>query len=633
MWERVGLPPSGGTLRLLPLMKRSPEDFVVTEVDPAGRPVSTAADYVFPAEPETRRDVASACAKRRRVDASSRTERSSISAAEPLATLSEDLLLKLSALDQDDPNGEVVQIATLDDKAARVALLQAVALRFGGLNVSSNNGVITAERCTKHAAVSTVAGRRCADLISALSSWQYGSTTPSPVQIDPPSKVLNDPVATKRWRTELHRCIDRCYGKRLQTKTKKVMAGTNSIIEVRVRPRRERKSGGGHTGARDDYTWFVLEKRNWEHNLALAAITRALGRSAELSFAGTKDKVGITTQLMAARATTPAQLKVAAAALDGITIGEVFWEGASRSIRRAELSGNLFSIMLRRVPASSVALIDRAIEKISITGFTNFFGPQRFGNIESLAENTAEIGLRLLRRDWQGTLLCILGPNDHEKHPDAVAARENFRGVLTIDAATVSAAYKRMPANFYEPYQLLKALNRHGVDNEGCRRALLALPSSKRTLFVNAAQSLIFNRLAQMRMLDGTSVQPGDLIQRSDGTVDAVRESSISKYSITDVVLPMPGFALNIPEDSILTQRLATLLKEYRITLSNFRITELDVKSTKGCYRHFVAIPKQLDVTWGTTLPEEVLDLSLRFQLQPSSYATSFIRAIENESL
>lgn len=60
---------------------------------------------------------------------------------------------------------------------------------------------------------------------------------------------------------------------------------------------------------------------------------------------------------------------------------------------------------------------------------------------------------------------------------------------------------------------LLRALNRYGINGEGCTRAWLSIPHSMRIFYIHAYCSKIWNEAAAYRMRTfGTRVVSGDLI-------------------------------------------------------------------------------------------------------------------------
>lgn len=71
----------------------------------------------------------------------------------------------------------------------------------------------------------------------------------------------------------------------------------------------------------------------------------------------------------------------------------------------------------------------------------------------------------------------------------------------------------RMPEFKVREKMILRALNRYGVNHEGCTRAWFSLPHSMRIFYVHAYCSKIWNAAASYRFkIYGSKVVEGDLV-------------------------------------------------------------------------------------------------------------------------
>lgn len=69
---------------------------------------------------------------------------------------------------------------------------------------------------------------------------------------------------------------------------------------------------------------------------------------------------------------------------------------------------------------------------------------------------------------------------------------------------------------------LLRALNRYGINHDGCCRGWLSIPHSMRIFYVHAYCSKIWNEAASFRMKTyGTKVVNGDLIFADESTANS----------------------------------------------------------------------------------------------------------------
>lgn len=84
------------------------------------------------------------------------------------------------------------------------------------------------------------------------------------------------------------------------------------------------------------------------------------------------------------------------------------------------LEGNRFSIVLRNVEAQSEDVINSALKTLQDTGFINFYGMQRFGNS---SVPTHAVGLALLQSDWKEAARLLLSERDGDSDDVKYARR------------------------------------------------------------------------------------------------------------------------------------------------------------------------------------------------------------------
>jgi tRNA pseudouridine13 synthase len=266
-----------------------------------------------------------------------------------------------------------------------------------------------------------------------------------------------------------------------------------------------------------DYPHLVFRAtlRSWDTNDFAAGLSDALGMSRErVSWAGTKDKHAVTTQLFSVRydgSDLPS--------LDGADVEPL--GRAGRPVLFGDLAGNDFEVLVRdpdrpeRVDAVAAALRAFAADgdgTADTVAVPNFFGQQRFGSKRPI---THRVGLDVVAGDWEAAAVrYVCASSDRE--PDRTReARE--RVAATRDWA---AATETLPGHLrYE-----RAIAGRLADGAGApsdyRAALEALPSNLQRLFVNAAQSYAFNRICSERLRRGLPFgRPvvGDVVCFDDG--------------------------------------------------------------------------------------------------------------------
>ncbi|PSP84871.1 tRNA pseudouridine(13) synthase TruD [Halobacteriales archaeon QS_1_68_17] len=262
----------------------------------------------------------------------------------------------------------------------------------------------------------------------------------------------------------------------------------------------------------------------WDTNDFAGALSDRLGISRErVSWAGTKDKRAVTTQLFT---------------VDGIDRGELPDLGdaeievlgrTGRAIRFGDLAGNAFEVVvrdpdrpgtvgeitgqLRAFGAGDPAAAagggpgaeggnatapdgDESPDGAPTVSVPNYFGQQRFGSRRPV---THEVGLAILRDDWEGAVLAYVG-NPSEREPADTREARRF----VTETRDWQAGLERMPGRMgYERAMLHSLAETGGTDPAEFRAALETVPTNLQRLFVNAAQSFVFNRIVSARLERG----------------------------------------------------------------------------------------------------------------------------------
>lgn len=123
----------------------------------------------------------------------------------------------------------------------------------------------------------------------------------------------------------------------------------------------------------------------------------------DVSYAGLKDRHGITRQTFSVQLPGKESPPLEALSTDQLTI--ISAKRNSKKLRRGALKGNQFSIFVRKL-SSSDALINR-LEVIAKQGVPNYFGPQRFGHDGSNIEHALALfgGQKVKNRDKRSIYL------------------------------------------------------------------------------------------------------------------------------------------------------------------------------------------------------------------------------------
>jgi len=239
--------------------------------------------------------------------------------------------------------------------------------------------------------------------------------------------------------------------------------------------------------------------REWDTNDFAKRLSNALGISRErVSWAGTKDKYAVTTQLFTLR-------KVEESDLADVSIYDAEIEvvgRAGRGLEFGDLAGNEFEIVVsdpenpKCAERTAAELTDWSGDPL---GVPNFFGQQRFGSRRPV---THEIGLHVVRGEWEEAVRAYAG-NPYETEPEgSQQARREVEDAF--EERDWQAALDAVPRRLGFERAMLNSLVETGGDSpEDFRTALEAVPSNLQRLFVNAAQSYAFNRILSERLSRG----------------------------------------------------------------------------------------------------------------------------------
>ncbi|MDS0281043.1 tRNA pseudouridine(13) synthase TruD [Haloarcula onubensis] len=291
-----------------------------------------------------------------------------------------------------------------------------------------------------------------------------------------------------------------------------------------------------------------VELRDWDTNDFASALSDRLGISRErVSWAGTKDKRAVTRQLFSVKDIDPDDVPD----IDGADIEVV--GRAGRPILFGDLAGNAFEIVVRDTDApdnaasvvadlrafaggdaAGASATDNLPDDAVTVAVPNYFGQQRFGSRRPV---THEVGLAIVREAWKEAVIAYVG-NPHEREPEATqAARayvdetEDWAGAL--DRLPRALGYERsMCHKLVENGEARSASGQSsgrsprdgGLGPEDFREAVETLPTNLQTLFVNGAQSYVFNRILSERLERGLPFDRpvvGDVVCFSDADAPA----------------------------------------------------------------------------------------------------------------
>mgnify|MGYP005841653707 CR=1 FL=1 len=244
---------------------------------------------------------------------------------------------------------------------------------------------------------------------------------------------------------------------------------------------------------------FRATLREWDTNDFASTLSKQLEVSRErVSWAGTKDKHAVTTQLFSIKHDAD-ELP----AIDGAGI-ELLGR-AGRPVLFGDLLGNAFEIVVRDPERPENADgIAAELRRFRADGddpdgdevaVPNYFGTQRFGSMRPI---THRVGLDIVRGDWESAAVRYVCETSEREPERTRNARERLD-----DERAWETANDVLPGGLRFERSIAGRLA-EGVEGPADYRAALeTLPTNLQRMFTNAAQSYVFNRILSERLRRG----------------------------------------------------------------------------------------------------------------------------------
>lgn len=431
------------------------------------------------------------------------------------------------------------------------------------------------------------------------------------------SKVVTETsIDDKEDRTVIHRTVREAFESRLETKTTPentfiitLASGTNKF---RSRADRLGKSSVGaadaNIGPQKNFLHFTLFKENKETMQVANLLAKFLRIPPKtITYAGTKDRRGVTVQRASISKTQAERLNGLNRTLRGIRLGGFKYD--DNQLKLGDLKGNEFYITIRNVDEQDPETINAALASLRDNGYINYYGMQRFG---TFSISTHTIGIHILKSDWETAAKLILSPQELVV-PESVEARR-----VWSETGDAKKALHLMPRKCVAEHAILEVLT---ATPNSYFNAVMRIPRNLRIMYGHAYQSYIWNAVASERIkLHGSKIVEGDLVLVNDSEKAAAaaaeneaadeedfgeedvkqdifvrarpvtkEEIETGKKTIFDVVLPTPGFDIRYPEND-LKQVYIDEMKKDGLDPDNMR-RNIREFSLAGSYRHLLSRP------------------------------------------
>lgn len=361
-----------------------------------------------------------------------------------------------------------------------------------------------------------------------------------------------------------------------------------------------------------EFLHFTLYKENKDTMEVLFFMaTQLKTKVSNFQFAGTKDRRGVTVQRVAISRVKKEQIIGLTKSAKGWRVGG--FEYKKHGLELGELRGNEFLLTLRDCHAPNEEgltheqrfealqhAVTQAAKEFGDKGFINYYGLQRFGTFST---GTHVIGMKILQGDLEGAVNGVLTYQDSSlpanqdtsvdsKIPqDDVYRAEGIR--IWKETGNSRKALETLPRRFQAETSMIQYLGKRGknkelVQNKDWQGALASIQRNLRLMYVHAYQSLIWNTVAGKRLeIYGLKAVEGDLVivgekdepqapaanevdqdgepvirpsgDDASGPEDpftrarplSKEEADSDKFNIFDIVLPLPGWDVEYPKNSI----------------------------------------------------------------------------------
>ena len=329
--------------------------------------------------------------------------------------------------------------------------------------------------------------------------------------------------------------------------------------------------------------YAMFRKKDYDMFKAIGTVSKSLGISQNnISFAGTKDKRAVTTQLISVSGTTKTKI-------NGFKAKDIDlrYVGSGSKMHLGDLYGNRFIITLRDISSSFEDLQDMFDNKDTFV-FPNYFGPQRFGDSRPI---THIIGRHILKGDYKSAVLDYVSKTFDSDKPENAAIRK-------LSADDPKKALESGKVKSYE-----RMLLQHISDNPGdYKGAIERFPLQLRRMFVHAYQSYLFNRVLDILL--------------------------IQNFRDYKLEIPYFGYLMKLPKNPIVLDALRQIFSEEKLNLSDFRVDGMEILASKGGYRNAFGSAHDFSVI---DISEDELNqgrnkITVTFTLPKGSYATVFLK-------
>ena len=387
-----------------------------------------------------------------------------------------------------------------------------------------------------------------------------------------------------------------------------------------------------------DYLQFTLMKENIDTMNCIYVLSKQLKMKPDnIKFNGTKDKRGITSQKITVYRLKPSYFQ----RINAYIFPPFFRCGDFKYVEKpcglGKLAGNRFELVIRKINSGLThEQVSSVLSQISQDGYINYFGLQRFGKGGCPSH---VIGLHVVQGNWEACVHDLFAfTTTREEKSSIKLMKEKF---LEKDYRKALEIIENDRFMISEKF-VLQSLIKYPDDY---KNAFEKISKNIRLIYLHAYQSYIWNIIASERirkfgnqLIEGdlvyenntsssniqvandllmedtidmevdlpaetekeeipiTEDHPTNLLGEEDGPqvhVITAQDIQEGRYSMKDVILPLVGFDIQLPSNSLGNDYLELLGKD-RLTLDSFKKCPINYR-LKGNYRKLLEYAKNVE--------------------------------------
>ncbi len=344
------------------------------------------------------------------------------------------------------------------------------------------------------------------------------------------------------------------------------------------------------------FTTFILQKRDWDTVNALIKISKITGHGKKsISYAGTKDRMSVSTQLAAIYGIDPD--RVMNVNLKDITINGA-WK--SNGVELGSNIGNSFSVKIRK--CKSTKSLEDTMSQLDGKA-PNYFDRQRFG----MRLNNFSVGMQIIKGDYKAAAMDLLTNTKFETNEEAVAARKKL-----ADNQDFKEALQYFPKHLRNERTVIEYLSRY---EDNYANALRKLPRGVLMMFIHSVQSFIFNASLEERIKEEDFDSPVSCAKNFYGFPDIENTSSKGDFVLGNII----GYETK-PE--YLCEYEKEIMDRMDLKMEEFKIKSMPELSMRGSLRTLIMPVKDMSYS------SKGKDVSISFSIPSGSYATILLNEI-----